>query len=93
MAKDTMAMNTLPQHVDDELRRELNDSYTAWRGGEPDGDIIDWLKNLPWSTYSYAADYDTDSKMWRAWVDFCIWVTKENRLVAEAAQKGDKADE
>ena len=84
----------LPQHVDDELRRELNDSYTWWRGEDnPDGDIIDWLKGLPWSMHCSAeCDYDTYSEMWRAWLEFCIWFTKQNRLlVAEAAQKKEMA--
>ncbi len=40
----------------------------------------------------YTGDYDTNST-WRAWLDFCNWFTEQNRLVAEAAQKGDKADE
>ncbi len=89
------ATQRLPQHVDDELRRELNESYTWWRGerNPDDGDIIDWLKGLPWSMHQFAeCDYDTYSEMWRAWLEFCIWFTKQNRLlVAEAAQKKEMA--
>lgn len=46
MAKDTMAKDTLPLHVDDELRCDFEDSYTEWRERNPDGDMIDWLKGL-----------------------------------------------
>ena len=93
MAKDTL--DTLPQHVDDELRRELNDCYTWWRGARNryDGDIIDWLKGLPRSMdWSADNDNDTYSAKWLAWVYLLNWLTNETRLVVvEAAQRKETA--
>ncbi len=92
MAMDTRLMDTLPQHVHDELRSDLNTWYAAWRQGSPDGDIIDGIMQLPRQMY-WAANYDANSEHWRAWVDFWIWFTNQNRLVAEAGRKETRADE
>ncbi len=93
MAKDTMAMDTLPRHVYDELREEFNMWYTEWREDNPDGDIIDWLMELPEVFMHMPAGSDTGSETWRAWVDFWHWFTEQIRLVAEAGRKETRADE
>jgi len=83
MVKDTLlVMDTLPQHVDDELRSDLNSLYKLWRERNPDGDIIDWLVELPELFMHLPAGSDADSETWRAWVDFWNWFTNQNRLVA-----------
>ena len=89
MAKDTMAMDTLPRHVYDELREEFNMWFTEWREDNPDGDIIDWIVKTPKLIRDWSDDFDdTDPKTWWAWLDFCNWFTEQNRLVvAEAARK------
>ena len=83
MTKDTMAKDMIPQHMDDELRSDLNSIYELWRERNPDGDMIDWLMELPASMY-WVVGHDITPMARRAWLGFWNWFTEQNRLVAEA---------
>ena len=82
----------LPQIVDQELRSDLNAIYKLWRERNPDGDMIDWLMELPASMY-WVVGHDITPEARQAWLDFWNWFTEQNRLVAEADEEGAEADE
>ena len=73
--KQQEAKRMMLQLLDEKgLRRRLNDGYLGWRGGRPVGDITRWLVALP-DTMHWDANYNTDSEVWRDWVEFCRLLT------------------